>query len=150
MFESFVGLFKGSSLFIREWGNSIIYPMAFWLAGVTAYYIMQTYRQYPLTWRTEKGVAFACAFLWIFLAEGVRGVVSWAALDATRDGAKLPAFVEELSSMLYMVSAMALVAIFVRCIWLLAPKGSERLTLGLSVVWTGFIILIAEIVTLRN
>lgn len=147
MLDSFMGLFRGSNLIIREIGNGIVYPLAFWLAATTAVYLFQTYRNHPHTWRTERGVSFACAFLWVFFSESLRAGSAWLSLDAQRSGQKLPQSLEEAASLAYAVSALVLVAVFIRCIWLLAPKGGERLNLTMAVAFTAVTLSIAKYLT---
>lgn len=138
---------RGYNLFVREWGNGILWPSMFWLAVVTTWFLVRSYVMQPQGWREQRGVAFACVFVWFFIGETLRAGSAWIALDAQREGRRLSAILEDLASLTFMLGAVVLAGMAVRTIWLLAERRARVPTLAAAIIFTAITLTLAKWLT---
>lgn len=129
--------FKGYNLFIREWGNGIVYPLCACLLVVIACFLIRSYLEDPKGWREKKGVDTAHIFFGLFLAEGLRAVSAWVPLDAQNEGRKLSPALEDFVSFGFTAGVMLMVVILLRCVWVYSPIERRELTLSAALLATG-------------
>lgn len=145
--EFSLSFLRGWNLFIREWGNGLIYPLGAYLAGMSCIFLWRTYRASPVAWRDEPGVALACAFVWFFLGESMRAGSAWLALNAQAEGRKLQPMTEDIASLVFALAAATLLAVFFRCIWIFAPQGKQIKEMAYAVLWTALVLAVANYLT---
>lgn len=145
MLEQALGFFRGYNLFIREWGNGVLYPLGAYLAFVSCTFLWRVYRASPVAWRDEPGVALACAFVWIFAGESARAGSAWLALNAQRETRALPPMVEDMASLAFALAAACLVGVFFRCIWLFADEGKGVRETFTAILWTAAILALSNL-----
>lgn len=128
--------FRGYNLFVREWGNGIVYPLCACLLVVVLCFLIRTYVESPEGWRHKKGVDTAYLFLGIFLAEGLRALSAWVPLAAQNDGRKLSPVIEDLVSFGFTLGVTLMVAVLLRSMWLFSPIERKEFTLSAAIAAT--------------
>jgi hypothetical protein len=109
-----------TNLLIREWLNGGLIPLNVCIIIVISYSLLASRRVSGPGWTKEPGVASACAFWWLFVADLIRAIMAWLLLHAEVTG-RSPEYLGYAPTLLYMASAaIAMLATF-RLIYTLSP-----------------------------
>ncbi len=75
-----------NNLLIREWLNGALIPLNFCVIVMITRTLYVARRDSGRGWTREPGIASACAFWWIFLADMMRSGMAWYVLNAQNNG----------------------------------------------------------------
>lgn len=109
------------NLVIREWLNGGLLPLNISLVIAIGHSLNRTRIELGSGWQLHPGVASACAFWWIFLADGIRAGLVWITLRTQNRGGSV-ASIDGLLTHGYMIAATIGVLASLRCIYLATPR----------------------------
>lgn len=109
------------SLIIREWLNGGLLPLNISLVIAIGHSLNCARREHGAGWTQMPGVASACAFWWIFLADGIRAGLVWLTLRTQNRGGSVAA-IDALLTYGYIIAAVIGVMASLRCIYLSTPR----------------------------
>lgn len=109
------------NLIIREWLNGGLLPLNICLMLAIGHSLNCARREHGRGWTQMPGVASACAFWWIFCADGIRAGLVWLTLRTQNRGGSIAA-IDALLTYGYILAAAIGVLASLRCIYLSTPR----------------------------
>lgn len=115
------------NLILREWLNGALIPLNVCIIVMITYQLWIARKIHGKGWTRRKGVASACAFWWIFVAELIRSALAWHFLHRQGIGKVMPSLAVWESAMYAAAAGIAVAATF-RLVYTLSPERAAHQT----------------------
>lgn len=132
-----------TNLIIREWLNGGLIPLNVCVIFIISHSLWQSWRALGPGWTRSPGVASACAFWWLFVADLIRSIMAWSLLHAQNAGRPLQ-YLGFTTTMAYIAAASIATLATFRLIYTLSPDSwGHRGWISAAALVAAFMILLS-------
>lgn len=132
------------NLIIREWLNGGLVPLNLALLIAIGFTLLDARQTSGRGWNKRPGVAQACAFWWIFFADGMRATLVWITLRTQNRGGSVDSINDILING-YIIAALIGVYAVLRFIFLSTPKSIGHWGWIISAISTAAFVVLSHI-----
>lgn len=129
------------NLLVRELLNAALIPLNFFIIAMISYQLIIARKTYGKGWTKRSGVASACAFWWIFVADFIRSCLAWNFLSEQSATGKIPV-ISSFTTLGYAIAGTIAVVATFRLLYTLSPSAASHRTWISAVVLTASFIAI--------